>query len=204
MMREVLDKLAILLQGRVPDAITIKDGASEDEQQLVNLLNALSTCMQEVHQFIIPLSQGNISDIVLPRSHNFLSSPFKELHSRLMHLTWQANQVAQGDYSQQIDFMGDFSDAFNQMIASLDRNERELKIKIAELEAALSRISQLEGILPICSHCKRIRREGANPLQQRSWEAIESYITAKTQTLFSHGLCPECAKALYSDYSTPP
>ncbi|MDR2549818.1 MAG: hypothetical protein LBD10_06445 [Desulfobulbus sp.] len=201
MIKEARDKLAVLLQGKVPDALETEHCASEEERQLANLLNELFTYMQEVHQFIVPLSQGNISDLTLPPPRNFLSSPFKELHSRLMHLTWQAGRVAQGDYSQQIDFMGDFSEAFNKMIVSLDRNERELKIKIAELETALSRISQLEGILPICSSCKRIRLEGADPGQQDSWEAIESYITAKTQTMFSHGLCPECVKALYSDFT---
>ena len=199
MIKEARDKLNILLQGKVPETIGMEVCASEDERQLANLLNDLFTCMQEVHAYIVPLSQGNINDISLPQPRNFLSSPFKELHSRLMHLTWQASQVAQGDYNQRIDFMGDFSDAFNQMIISLDRNEQDLKIKIAELEAALSRISQLEGILPICSRCKRIRREGTDPRQQDSWDAIENYITAKTQAMFSHGLCPGCAKILYGN-----
>ena len=201
MIKDAHAKLSILLQGKVPDTIGLENCASEDEHKLATLLNDLFAYMQEVHAFIVPLSQGNISNISLPQPRNFLSSPFKELHSRLMHLTWQASQVAKGDYSQRIDFMGDFSNAFNKMIASLDQNEKELKIKIAELEASLSRISQLEGILPICSHCKRIRLEGADPQQQESWEVIENYITAKTKTMFSHGLCPECVKTLYNDFT---
>jgi hypothetical protein len=85
------------------------------------------------------------------------------------------------------------------MIVSLDRHEQELNTKITALENALSRISQLEGILPICSSCKRIRREGSNPWAQGSWESIENYITAKNRTIFSHGLCPECFEALYDN-----
>jgi len=200
MIREARQKLGILLQGKIPEKIRKDPLASDDEQQLIDLLNELFAYVQEVHAFIVPLAHGNINDIRLPHTRNFFSSPFKELHSRLVHLTWQASRVAQGDYSQRIDFMGDFSDAFNTMIESLSRNEQELKIKIAELEQALSRISQLEGILPICSRCKRIRREGGDPREQVSWEAIESFILAKTQAMFSHGLCPECMHTLYGDH----
>jgi len=199
MMQEASDKLSILLQGQVPEKIKVDHHASDDELRLVDLLNELFTCVREVHEFIIPLAQGHINDITLPQQRNFFSSPFKELHSRLMHLTWQANQVAHGDYNQRVDFMGDFSDAFNQMIISLDRHEKNLKIKIAELENALSRISQLEGILPICSRCKRIRQEGADPWEQSSWESIESFICSKTHAMFSHGLCPECITVLYGN-----
>jgi len=197
--QEIFNKLSLLLQGQVPEEIGVDDLVSDDERRLADLLNELFTNVREVHSFIVPLSQGQLNGIRLPQPRNFFSSPFKELHSRLVHLTWQANQVAQGDYNQRIDFMGDFSDAFNAMIVSLDRNEKDLKIKIAELKAALSRISQLEGILPICSRCKKIRQEGTDPREQNSWEPVESFITAKTLAMFSHGLCPECMAALYGD-----
>ena len=51
-----------------------------------------------------------------------------------MHLTWQAEQVARGDYSQRVDFMGDFSRAFNAMVESLEIKERELRERIEELQ----------------------------------------------------------------------
>ena len=56
------------------------------------------------------------------------------LHSSLMHLTWQAGEVAKGDYSQRVDFMGDFSEAFNAMVISLATHENLLRKKIEELE----------------------------------------------------------------------
>ena len=94
-----------------------------------------------------------MEDVTVPLPKNFLASPFKELHSHLQHLTWQAKQVAKGDYSQRVDFMGDFSEAFNFMITSLDNNEKALKRKIGQLEEALSHIvgedllSRLFGML---------------------------------------------------------
>ena len=47
-------------------------------------------------------------------------------------------------------------------------------------------ITQLEGLLPICSYCKNIRDE------QNIWVQLEAYISERTETTFSHGICPEC------------
>ena len=58
----------------------------------------------------------------------------------------------------------------------------------AELRRALAEIKILEGILPICASCKKIRN------QQSEWQQMEVYITAHSKAQFSHGLCPECAK----------
>lgn len=68
------------------------------------------------------------------------------------------------------------------------------------LERALMRIRTLESYLPICANCKRIRESGADPWRQESWKSLESYITEKTATEFTHGLCPECIAKLYPQY----
>jgi hypothetical protein len=57
------------------------------------------------------------------------------------------------------------------------------------------RLRVLEGILSICASCKRIRNE------KGEYEQIELYISEHSQASFSHGLCPECAKALYPKYA---
>jgi DNA-binding NtrC family response regulator len=59
---------------------------------------------------------------------------------------------------------------------------------ILELKAALAKVKQLEGIIPICTYCKKIRND------KESWQQMESYITEHSEALFSHGLCPECAQ----------
>ncbi len=48
---------------------------------------------------------------------------------------------------------------------------------------------RLEGLLPICSYCKRIRDENG------SWQSIEAYVTDHSKAGFSHGICPDCVKA---------
>lgn len=74
---------------------------------------------------------------------------------------------------------------------------RKLMVRIVELQKALIRIKRLEGFLPICSSCKRIRMEGGNAKEQASWIPVETYIEDRTDAEFSHGLCPECLKKLY-------
>lgn len=68
---------------------------------------------------------------------------------------------------------------------------RALQKKNLELEEALKRVRQLEGLLPICASCKKVRDE------RGTWEPIESYISARTAADFSHGICPECEERLY-------
>ena len=50
----------------------------------------------------------------------------------------------------------------------------------------------LQGILPICCKCNKIRNGDANPKDPLAWKRIEEYLTEKTNVDFSHGLCPEC------------
>lgn len=65
---------------------------------------------------------------------------------------------------------------------------------IADLQGALTKVKELEGILPICSFCKKIRDE------TDSWQVMETYISKHSEAKFSHGLCPDCAKKHYSDF----
>jgi len=56
------------------------------------------------------------------------------------------------------------------------------------------RVKALEGILPICSFCKRIRD------REDRWQSVERYISDRSQAAFSHGLCPECASKHYPEF----
>lgn len=106
-----------------------------DCKELENLQQAidyLSQCIYESNQFLNSLAQGNL-DAQAPGRHNFLAGSLKELHSGLKHLTWQANQVANGDYKQRVGFLGEFSSSFNKMIEQLEERENNLKSKTKAL-----------------------------------------------------------------------
>ena len=54
-------------------------------------------------------------------------------------------------------------------------------------------LSLMEGLLPICSHCKKIRD------QNNQWQVLETYITERSATTFTHGICPNCMREHYGD-----
>jgi len=69
--------------------------------------------------------------------------------------------------------------------------EREKLIK--ELQSALDNVKTLQGLIPICSNCRKIRDD------KGFWSQVEEYIAGHTDAEFTHGICPECAKKLYGD-----
>jgi HAMP domain-containing protein len=78
-------------------------------------------------------------------------------------------------------------------------NERQLEEAkkekaITELKGALEEIKTLQGILPICCHCKKIRDDKGN------WNQIEVYIRDRSEARFSHGICPDCLQKHCSDH----
>jgi DNA-binding response OmpR family regulator len=77
--------------------------------------------------------------------------------------------------------------------ARLIRLQQKLADRVRELANALARVHQLQGLLPICSYCKRIRND------QNYWQQIETYIAEHSGAEFSHGICPEC----YEKFVTP-
>lgn len=114
-----------LLKGDIPDPIPGSDAEAADEiQQLSAKVNQLIQNYGEIRDALIPLSQGEL-DITIPKG-NFLASPFKQLQASLKHLTWQTRQIAHGDFSQRVDFMGDFSAAFNAMVKALEEAQSQL------------------------------------------------------------------------------
>lgn len=79
-------------------------------------------------------------------------------------------------------------------IVQKKRSEQKREEAIVEREKALHEIKILQGILPICSSCKKIRDD------KGSWQRIEQYIMENSEADFSHGICPECVKKLYPEF----
>jgi len=72
-----------------------------------------------------------------------------------------------------------------QTVKQAEENQRKL---VNELQDALAKVKTLSGMLPICASCKKIRDD------KGYWNRIETYISEHSEVLFSHGLCPDCAK----------
>lgn len=79
----------------------------------------------------------------------------------------------------------------------LDNANKVLEHKLCELEEAAGHIKNLEGLVPICANCKRMRVQGKDPKDMASWVPLEKYLSDRTDASFTHGLCPECIRKLY-------
>lgn len=94
--------------------------------------------LEEVHEYLLGLrtvleefAKGDLSGDI--RLRGILAGRLKALQANLLHITWQIQQVADGDFTQRVDFMGDFSTAFNTMVKHLDTSRASLLLKEEEL-----------------------------------------------------------------------
>jgi PleD family two-component response regulator len=68
--------------------------------------------------------------------------------------------------------------------------QKSLTDRVEELQEALSRVKQLQGLLPICAYCKKVRDD------KNYWQQVEAYISKHSDVQFSHGICPDCYRKL--------
>jgi diguanylate cyclase (GGDEF)-like protein len=99
-------------------------------------LGELSANLRNLRLFLLTLVKGDLTQEL--GKEGFLAGILKSLQANLRHLTWQTQMIASGDFSQRVDFMGEFSVAFNDMVTRLDESLRQIK----EKEAELTRVNQ--------------------------------------------------------------
>jgi GAF domain-containing protein len=91
-----------------------------------------------------------------------------------------------------------YSEAYKKLLLQfkeLIEAHLQLLFTTASLQDALREVKTLQGLLPICAHCKKIRDE------QDNWQPMETYISQRSEAQFSHGVCPDCLRKHYSKYT---
>jgi diguanylate cyclase (GGDEF)-like protein/PAS domain S-box-containing protein len=119
--------LSELASGRIPRGSIPED--LDNVEQTKMIVSYLTT----IQQFSIALANGDLS-APLPSVGGPVAGSLKSLHASLKHLTWQAKQIAGGDFTQRVDFMGEFSDAFNIMVERLETSRNELEAMNLKLQ----------------------------------------------------------------------
>lgn len=76
--------------------------------------------------------------------------------------------------------------------------QTSLAARITELEEALAHVRRLQGLLPICSYCKKIRNE------TNYWEQVDSYLTSHSDVELTHGVCPDCLAKVMKELDEAP
>lgn len=122
---QVVEALRACLQSRITD--------EEPPEHLTQIdhLSDLYSDLLLIRKFLLAVAGGDLSTEL--KIKGYLGGALKTLQSHLKHLTWQTQMIARGDFTQRVDFMGDFSIAFNSMVERLDSTLRSLREKEEEL-----------------------------------------------------------------------
>ncbi|WPD22189.1 MAG: adenylate/guanylate cyclase domain-containing protein [Candidatus Electrothrix scaldis] len=127
-----------ILRGEQPDPISLPPDQPEDEYaQVISYLNRFVDEYNGLSGFMYSLSRGEL-DSAAPAGKMRVLQSVKNLQASLRHLTWKTQRIATGDFRHRIDFMGDFSAAFNSMT-------QQLQQAFADLEEANQLIRQTFG-----------------------------------------------------------
>lgn len=142
-----MDSVVGLLQDYLNRAVDAPEHASLDLQKLPEEwqtfgfdLVHFTQCVAETAALAKAIAKGNLST-ALPPPTNEMAAPLKALHASLRHLTWQTQQIVKGDYQQRVDFMGEFSEAFNAMTTQLECRRAAL---LEEIEIGRRKTKALE------------------------------------------------------------
>ncbi len=119
---------------------------SPESEKLVNGMNLFHDWLEENFRFANDIAEGNLNGTE-PSKDNPLCAPLKMLRSNLSHLMWQTKQVADGDYSQRVAMLGEFSTAFNTMTMQLKQREAALKEHNALLSHITDNIGEYVAVL---------------------------------------------------------
>ncbi len=95
--------------------------------------------------------------------------------------TWQATE-------------GTFYSGIIRDITERKRAEEERERLLRELQSAMAEIKVLDGLLPICATCKKIRDD------KGYWKQLEDYISDHSAATFTHGICADCARKIHPDW----
>jgi adenylate cyclase len=139
---ELIDKITAtfhyLRTGKVPQPIPIPDDLPDNEiRQLITFMNRFLVEFTFFSESMEQVSQGELNIRPMTSKMAVVHS-FKALQSNLKHLTWKTQQIAAGDLEQKVDFMGDFSTAFNTMTQQL----KESRAQLVDLNQQLERRNQ--------------------------------------------------------------
>jgi PAS domain S-box-containing protein len=157
----------------------------------LTILEAVGTRFWEL--FLVPDEGQAFADVfadLQPARFPFeVQSRLKAGREKECHVLWSSTAICKDDGSV------DFIIVTGIDITALKQVQQEKEELILDLQAALAKVKTLKGLLPICANCQKIRDDHGY------WQRVEEYIHDHSEADFTHGICPECAKLLYPQFS---
>ena len=138
----ITEAFYLLMKGKKPPLIELPDDYPDNEiKQAVGYINRFLEEYNNVTDVVFTLSKGDL-DFAAPKGKISLLHSLKGLQANLRHLTWTTQQIAQGDFSPKVDFMGDFSSAFNKMVDQLENSFTERDKANEDLQSRLDELAK--------------------------------------------------------------
>lgn len=135
-------------------------------------------------RFTVQPAEVVITDWMMPRVDGLELTRRIRARARDRY-TWVLMLTTLRGKASYLDGMNAGADDF--MSKPIDKAELHARLCVAGRILSLQReVKQLEGLLPICAYCKKIRDEGDQ------WSQVEEYVSRRTEAQFSHGICPDC------------
>lgn len=192
--------IAEMLSGKMP--MDISELEDTEESRLESAFTEMIRQINESYEFSLQLTHGNLK--CKPPSYNVLAGPVKDLQSNLRHLLWQVERVAHGDYSHKVEFLGDFSEAFNiyieqvalreeyqKKVALLEKNNLEQKnqILMMQLDQQLAHYENLKRVYKKIGSVKHDLKNHFfamdNLLNRKDIKGIRQYLNAMASSIQS-------------------
>ncbi len=119
---EIASRVSALAEGRPATAVAADGDVGAEVRAVAEAVNGLMANLSVLCELSVALANGRIDFDVPPRMH--LLDSLKSLQASLRHLTWQTQEVAAGNLNHRVEFLGEFSTAFNRMVEALREKER--------------------------------------------------------------------------------
>jgi signal transduction histidine kinase/CheY-like chemotaxis protein len=150
----ITEAFYLILNGKKPTPIKLPEDYPDNEiKQAVSYINKFINEYNSSTDLVYTLSRGDLS-FEAPKGKLLILQSLKNLQASLRHLTWTTQQIARGDFSHVVDFMGEFSAAFNSMAQQLkdsfterEKTNEALHKRVKELdEARLAMLNMMEDL----------------------------------------------------------
>jgi len=150
----ITEAFYLILKGKKPTPIELPEDYPDNEiRQAVGHINKFINEYNSTTDLIYTLSRGDLS-FEAPKGKMLILQSLKNLQASLRHLTWTTQQIARGDFSHKVDFMGEFSEAFNSMARQLkdsfaerEKTNEALQNRVHELnDARLAMLNMMEDL----------------------------------------------------------
>jgi len=149
-----------ILKGKKPAPVTLPEDYPDNEiKQAVGYINKFIADYNKMTDFVYQLGRGELN-IDPPKGSMTIYQSLKALHASLRNLTWVTQQVAAGDFSHKVSFMGEFATAFNSMSEQLQNSFQERNKSTEDLQNQIGELGKArKAMLNILEDLDEARQE---------------------------------------------